>query len=79
MRRATNKTVCAAALGINRKNIYRQRILPDKDEALKQDIEAIHQHIHYYNHQRIHTALKMPPAVYAAQTFSDTCLQNLGT
>lgn len=36
---------------------------------------AIHQQIHYYNHQRIHTALKMPPAVFAAQIFSDTCLQ----
>lgn len=42
-------------------------------------IEAIYRHIHYYNHDRIHTALKMPPAVYAARTFSDTCLHNLGT
>ncbi len=41
--------------------------------------EAIHRHIHYYNHHRIHTALKMPPAVYAARTFSDTCLQKMGT
>lgn len=29
-------------------------------------IEAVYQQIHYYNHDRIHTALKMPPAVYAA-------------
>lgn len=28
-------------------------------------IEAIYQQIHYYNFERIHTALKMPPAVYA--------------
>jgi len=28
-------------------------------------IEEIYQHIHYYNTERIHTALKMPPAVYA--------------
>ncbi len=28
-------------------------------------IEAVYQQIHYYNHDRIHTALKMPPAVYA--------------
>ena len=42
-------------------------------------IEAIHQHIYYYNHHRIHTVLKMPPAVYAYQTFSDTCLHKLGT
>jgi transposase InsO family protein len=42
-------------------------------------LEAIYQHIHYYNHDRIHTALKMPPALYAAQTFSDTCRHKLGT
>lgn len=40
-------------------------------------IEALYHHIHYYNHERIHTALKMPPAVYAAQTFSDACLHEL--
>ena len=28
-------------------------------------VEAIAQQIHYYNHQRIHTALKCPPAVFA--------------
>lgn len=28
-------------------------------------IAAIYQQIHYYNHHRIHTALKMPPAQYA--------------
>lgn len=42
-------------------------------------IAAIHQHIHYYNHHRIHTVLKLPPAVYAARTFSDSCLQKMGT
>ena len=41
-------------------------------------IAAIYQHIHYYNHHRIHTVLKMPPAVYAAQMFSDSCLQKRG-
>jgi len=41
--------------------------------------EAIYGHIHYYNHDRIHTALKMPPAAFAAQSFSDTCLHKLGT
>ena len=40
--------------------------------------EAIFHHIHYYNHHRIHTALKMPPAVYAMQTFSDNCLHKMG-
>lgn len=34
-------------------------------------IEALYHHVHYYNTQRIHTALKMPPAVYA------TSLRNL--
>lgn len=28
-------------------------------------VEAIHHQIHYYNYDRIHTALKMPPAKYA--------------
>lgn len=30
-------------------------------------LEALYHAIHYYNHERIHTALKMPPAVYAKQ------------
>jgi transposase InsO family protein len=30
-------------------------------------IEAIYHYIHYYNTERIHTILKMPPAVYAKQ------------
>lgn len=34
-------------------------------ETVGQLIEAIYQQIHYYNQDRIHTALKMPPAVYA--------------
>ena len=48
-------------------------------ESAGEMIEAIYRHIHYYNHHRIHSALKMPPAVYAVQTFSDTCLQKMGT
>ena len=48
-------------------------------ESAGEMIEAIYRHIRYYNHQRIHTALKMPPVVYAAQAFSDTCLQKMGT
>lgn len=46
--------------------------------SIGQLIEAIYQHIHYYNHERIHTALKMPPVMYAYQTFADTCLHKLG-
>jgi len=34
--------------------------------------------IHYYNHSRIHTALKMPPAAFAVQHFPDSCLHKLG-
>jgi putative transposase len=34
-------------------------------ETVGQLIEEIYHHIHYYNTQRIHTSLKMPPAVYA--------------
>lgn len=51
----------------------------DRFETAGEMIEAIYRHIHYYNHSRIHTALKMPPAVFAAQMFSDTCLHRLGT
>lgn len=34
-------------------------------ETVGELIEAIYQQIHYYNYDRIHTKLKMPPAVYA--------------
>ena len=30
-------------------------------------VEAIYHYIHYYNTERIHTTLKMPPSVYAKQ------------
>jgi transposase InsO family protein len=49
----------------------------DRFESPGELFEAIHHHIHYYNHHRIHTALKMPPAIFAAHTFPDTCLQQL--
>ena len=51
----------------------------DRFASAGEIIEAIYRQIHYYNHRRIHTALKLPPAVYAARTFSDTGLQVLGT
>jgi transposase InsO family protein len=34
-------------------------------ETVGELIEEIYQQIHYYNYDRIHTKLKMPPAVYA--------------
>lgn len=51
----------------------------DRFETAGEMIEVIYHPIHYYNHSRIHTALKMPPAVYAAQMFSGTCLHKRGT
>ena len=42
-------------------------------------LAAVFQHIHYYNHPRIHTALRMPPAVFAAQPVVDNSLHILGT
>lgn len=42
--------------------------------------QCIFQHqILYYKHRRIYTALKMPPAVFTPQMFSDACLHKLGT
>ena len=38
---------------------------PECCPTLGELIEAIAQQIHYYNNQRIHTALKCPPAVFA--------------
>lgn len=52
---------------------------PNRFEVAGAFLEAVHCQIHYYNHHRIHTALKMPPAVFAAQSFSDTCLHKRGT
>lgn len=47
------KSVCAEALGINRKNIYRQLKQPAKDQALKEQIEAAHRQHPAYGHRRI--------------------------
>jgi hypothetical protein len=45
------------ALGIARKNIYRQRKQPLKDASLKQAIEAIHRQHPAYGHRRVALAL----------------------
>jgi len=47
---------------------------PECYATLGELIEAISQQIHYYNYDRIHTALKCPPAV-----FSQRCQTNLFT
>lgn len=38
---------------------------PNRFETVGELTAAIYLHIHYYNTSRIHTALKMPPTVYA--------------
>lgn len=38
---------------------------PKRHKTLGELVEAVHQQICYYNERRIHTALKMPPSVYA--------------
>lgn len=48
-------------------------------ETAGEMLAAVYQHICYYNHRRIHTVLKMPPAVFAAQAVLDTRLHILGT
>lgn len=50
----------------------------DRFESPGAFIGAIYEHIHYYNHDRIHTALKMPPAKYA-QLISENTRPVLGT
>lgn len=51
---------------------------PERFDTLGELIAAIYEHIHYYNNARIHTALKMPPAVFR-QKYIDNCLQKRGT
>ena len=46
--------------------------------TIAQLMEEIYLKIYYYNHDRIHTALKMPPAVYAAKV-SENYLHKRGT
>lgn len=38
---------------------------PSRFKTSGEFIAAIYAHVHYYNHDRIHTAIKMPPADYA--------------
>lgn len=45
---------------------------PESSESSGELTEAIAQTIYYYNHKRIHTALKMPPSIYAARLKSNS-------
>ena len=47
-------------------------------ETVSELIEEIYSQIRYYNQERIHTALRMPPAAYAQQP-SDNSLHKWGT
>jgi putative transposase len=47
----------------------------DRFDSTGHFLEAIHHHIHYYNHQYIHTSLRMPPALFAAKYLPEFCLQ----
>ncbi len=53
MRGSKHKTLFADALGINRKNIYRQQRQPIKDLTLKHQIEAVHRDHPAYGHRRV--------------------------
>lgn len=51
-------------------------------QSLGELTAALYYHIHYYNHNRIHTALKMPPAAFAARrrnqlSFTSTPIQRV--
>lgn len=43
-------------------------------QSLGELTAAIYQHIHYYNHTRIHTALKMPPKQFAERRLNELSL-----
>lgn len=45
---------------------------PECYPSLGELIEAIAQQIHYYNNQRIHTALKCPPSIFAQRITMNT-------
>ena len=45
---------------------FKREFYPSQYKDLPQLHEAVALHIHYYNTQRIHTALDMTPAAYAA-------------
>ena len=52
---------------------------PNRFESVGALIEAIYHQIQYYNHKRIHTAVKMPPSVFARQFYSGNSFYELGT
>lgn len=59
MRSSPFKSVCASALKVNLKNIYRTSKMEVKDCQLKEQIEAVHKEHPAYGHKRIAIHLKM--------------------
>lgn len=53
VKRSPRKSICANALGIDRKNIYYQHRQPAKDEQLRQKIIALHREHPAYGHRRV--------------------------
>lgn len=47
-------------------------------ETVGQLIEEIYSQIHYYNYERIHRSLKMPPVQFAVLHFPEYCLHEWG-
>lgn len=45
--------MCAEALGISRKNLYRPLKQPAKDQTLKEQTEAVHRQHPAYGHRRV--------------------------
>lgn len=50
----------------------------ERFESLGEFVEAIHQTLNYYNHLRIHTTLRMPPAQFK-QRFLESVFSKSGT
>ena len=51
----------------------------ERFDTISELIEEIYAQVRYYNFDRIHSVLKMPPVTYAEINFLDSCLQKRGT
>lgn len=59
VRGSINRRAVAQALGISHKHLTKQSKLETKDEALKEDIEAVHKFHPAYGHRRLAWHLKV--------------------
>jgi transposase InsO family protein len=74
--------VLQAALGkTDIRNLYKGFKLdlgdPNRFATLGELVAGIYQTIGYYNQRRIHSALKLPPAVFAQKYQADVLLRDL--